>query len=123
MPQQTKADIIRTYLLKYPEMKSAEMVKKIMAEHRGLSVVTQEIANYRRELQEQGKWPPAKQQTAPAPSNREPPQEEVRQEPAAAQPAEVSSKPSLAERLARLKEAAEAVGGIAEAKKILDLLE
>lgn len=93
----TKADLIREYLAKLPDEGPTSLAQKIMEENAGVLVRAQEVSTMRSKLKERGLLPALTGE------------EEV-----------VAG--DLADRLARLKEAADAVGGPEEAKRILDLL-
>jgi hypothetical protein len=103
----TKADLIREYLAKFPQMGPTKLANKIMQENRGFVIRGQEISNLK------GKPRPAVQTIAQA---------VVATPPAVSNNAPDPKEDSMADRITQLREAAEAVGGIEEAKKILDLL-
>lgn len=101
----SKAALIREYLTQYPDQGAAAIAQLIEEENAGVKVRPQEVSNIKGQMEKTGQWPPRPAeaaQTAAAPQARR--------------------ETGLAERIAALREAAEAVGGPEEAKKILDLL-
>jgi hypothetical protein len=114
MPKRTKAEIVREYLLKFPEMRPTEMARRILDENKGLKLRIQEISTIKGKMKKDGTFPPA----SVAPERKPAPATPQKQASAAPQ----SPGMNLADRLARLKEAADAVGGPEAAKRILDLM-
>lgn len=100
----TKADIIRSFLRRFPEETPSALVDLIKAENKDMKLVPQEVSTIKSKMKSREL----------ATINIE--QEEEEEEPMR------SDEGSLAEKLARLKEAADAVGGVDEAKRILDML-
>ena len=96
----TKAELIRGALAKHPQMKPAQIARLIMQENEGVKVDGSEVSKYKSGKQKGAKKAPG---TEPAPA---PPPRQA----------------SVSERVAELKRAALALGGIDEARRILDLL-
>lgn len=90
-----KADVIREYIGRHPEMGSTALAQLIENENKGLTVKSAEVANYRRL---------AKQNQAEASATT------------------TNATAAVAQAVAQLKRASDALGGKEAAKQILDML-
>lgn len=100
----SKAEIVREYLTRYPEVGPTELADRVKKDHPGLKLRGQEVSTIKGKLKTRGLWPPTPEEK-PA-QNGAGPAKEV----------------TLADKLRRLKEAADAVGGVEEAIELLQLL-
>lgn len=106
----TKAELLRSYILKHPDATPTALVEIIRRDHKDIKLAPQEISTLRGKMRQKGELPDTQEGEVAAPA------------PAAQLNGQVAPALSLADKLARLKEAVEAVGGIDEARRILDML-
>lgn len=109
-----KAAIVRDYLERHPDLGTGELTRLILQENKGMKLHPQEVSKYRSRMRKD------KLETVNPVMGTT--YSEAHMVVESHSPSVVPSPESLSRNLIRLKEAAQAVGGMEEAKRILDLM-